>query len=164
MRRILRHVLFLLSSFEFHAGTVAACVLLRDEFRHLRRRRRRRRRCRYPFDRPCQRRLSLFPSTRQRSHHYHPPSRLPFFREIKRHVEATWTQPVDGRVAGDISRHLQAQPSAVPRVAIHHLSLLLLSLFTTPSPPQISASLSHARECAFLLAPTEKRASLRLPR
>lgn len=33
------------------------------------------------------------------------------FRKIKRHVKATWTRPSDKHVAGDISRHLGAQPS-----------------------------------------------------
>lgn len=72
-------------------------------------------------------------------------------REIKRHVEATWTRPADKCVAGDISRHLRARPSTLPWRYIplpsplhHHRPLTLL----TPPTPGFSFSRSRERVLA----------------
>lgn len=71
------------------------------------------------------------------------------FRKIKRHVKATWTRPSDKHVAGDISRHLGAQPST-HTAAIHSpppspSSALRrpLTLLTLPTP---GLSFSRSRE------------------
>jgi hypothetical protein len=73
-----------------------------------------------------------------------PISTYPFSREIKRHVEATWTRSADERVAGDISRHLRAQTGCAT-MAIH----CLLSR-PSPSPPPSHPSKSPYLRPLFL--------------
>lgn len=95
------------------------------------------------------------------------PLSLFFFREIKRHVEATWTRSADEHIAGDISRHLWAQP--------WRYTACLLSLLSPPLPPfpplssrpsnspYFGLSFSRSRERVLARASGEN-ASLCLPR